>query len=252
MAPSPFLLGATINHHLDRHSDDEIANFTLTTFYQAWNSPTSYTDTTQRNARTSIRRKSITNYYHYKTSNAIQLDREEEKRQVSTLMTVIGPEARKVYSNFQWDDLDNKYQVDSVFGISDHKVCERLLREPKLTLEKIDALCRASKATQQQLKAMSTDALTRIVTRRRGNERHKKPGQKSDSSALRNVVPKRFHASKFPIPSHDTHDCGNCGRKHPADKSKCPAHGQTCRNCGKRALPSCAAPAGMHRISFTK
>ena len=24
-APSPFLLGATINHHLDRHSDDEIA-----------------------------------------------------------------------------------------------------------------------------------------------------------------------------------------------------------------------------------
>ena len=229
-------------------------------------------------------------------SDAIQLDREEEKRQVSTLMTVIGPEARKVYSNFQWDDLDNKYQVDSVlkqfrdycsphkqvpferyrfnkrqqepgetynqyrtalrhlaagcdfetitpdeilrdrlvFGISDHKVRERLLREPKLTLEKTDALCRASEATQQQLKAMSTDASTHIVTRRRGNVRHKKPGQESDSSAPRKVVPKCFPASKFTIPSRRTIVGGNCGRKHPADKSKCPAYGQTCRNCGKR------------------
>ena len=245
-------------------------------------------------------------------SDAIQLDREEEKRQVSTLMTVIGPEARKVYSNFQWDDLDNKYQVDSVlkqfrdycsphkqvpferyrfnkrqqepgetynqyrtalrhlaagcdfetitpdeilrdrlvFGISDHKVRERLLREPKLTLEKTDALCRASEATQQQLKAMSTDASTHIVTRRRGNERHKRPGQKNDSSALRNVVPKRFPASKFTIPSHDTHDCGNCGRKHPADKSKCPAHGQTCRNCGKRGHFAKLCRSSRHAQNF--
>ena len=38
-------------------------------------------------------------------SDAIQLVREEEKRQVSTLMTVICPDARKVYSNFQWEDL---------------------------------------------------------------------------------------------------------------------------------------------------
>ena len=75
-APSPFLLGATINHHLDRHSDDEIARDIKDNIYvdnllsgmefaslrrirtkpqtipgfssdaaQARNSPTSYTDT---------------------------------------------------------------------------------------------------------------------------------------------------------------------------------------------------------------
>ena len=89
---------------------------------------------------------------------------------------------------------------------------------------------------QRQLKAMSTESSTHSVTRRRGDERYKKLGQKSDSqqSAPRNVLSSRKHSpEQVHILSHDMRDCGNCGRKHPADKSECPANRQTCRNCGK-------------------
>ena len=98
---------------------------------------------------------------------------------------------------------------------------------------------------------MSTEVSTRSVTRRCGNERYKKQGQKSDSqqSTPRNAFPRRtqhFPVSKFTTPSHDTHDCGNCGRKHPANKSECPANRQTCRKCGKRGHFAKMCRSGRH------
>ena len=230
-------------------------------------------------------------------SDAIQLDKEEERRCVSTLMTVIGSEARRVYSNFQWTDPENKHKVECVlkqfrdycsphkqvpferyrfnkrqqqpeetynqyrtalqqvaagcdfetitpdeilrdrlvFGISDNRLRERLLREPKLTLAKTDALCRAAEATQQQMKTMSADAPTHAISRRSGPERHNTRGQRRDSQHVRKAPSARRTQGSQPARNPtSTRDCGNCGRIHAADKSKCPANGQTCRNCSKR------------------
>ena len=50
----------------------------------------------------------------------MKLDKEEEPVQVATLLTVIGEEARDVYSTFEWTDDANAVKIEPVL----HKLGE--------------------------------------------------------------------------------------------------------------------------------
>ena len=56
-----------------------------------------------------------------------------------------------------------------MFGISDHKVCARLLRESALTLNKTDEICRASESSSAQMReGGQTDTVSVINTAKKG------------------------------------------------------------------------------------
>ena len=88
-----------------------------------------------------------------------------------------------------------------VIGCADHRVQERLLREPDLTLQKALQLCRAAEVTKEQIKS------------------------------LRGATP--LQPSVDVVKSRGEHklQCKNCGMQH-APKS-CPPFGKKCNNCNK-------------------
>ena len=47
-------------------------------------------------------------------SLAMDLDKKEETRQVATLLTVIGEDAREVFSTFKWDKVEDSKKIESV------------------------------------------------------------------------------------------------------------------------------------------
>ena len=99
-----------------------------------------------------------------------------------------------------------------VFGISDSKVRERLLRESKLTLAKTDEICRASESMMLQMKAVeeSPSASVNAV----------KSGKEQSTSADPDKPAQR--------------ECGSCGYRHERKKELCPAFGKLCNKCKKR------------------
>ena len=195
-------------------------------------------------------------------SLAIELDKKDEARQVATLLTVIGEEAREVFPTFKWNDRDDSKKIDEVlkqfrrycqplknvpfqrylfnqrnqdigesydhyqtalrklaescefdsitpdeilrdrliFGITDDKTRERLLREPGLSLDKTDAICRSAETTRSQMKVMNeSDKMVNAL----------------QSTSLR--------------------ECWFCGRNHKFGKREnCPAWGKECKKCHKR------------------
>ena len=203
---------------------------------------------------------------------ATELNKKSEPVQVATLLTVIGEEARDVYSTFDWPDAESKSKIGPVlqkfadycqprknipferyrfnkraqeagesydqyktalrklaegcefdtitteeilrdrliFGIREVKVCERLLRESQLTLQKTDEICRASESTAQQLKEVSEGDTVNSVNFRKKSRRPR--GKKGDTDET-------------------TKACSNCGWIHEANN--CFARGKTCGSCGK-------------------
>ena len=101
-----------------------------------------------------------------------------------------------------------------VFGVSDAKVRERLLRESKLTLAKTDEICHAAESMVSQLKAVE-----------------------DTSGVIVNVVESGKEVSKFRGSEAEvkrSRECWNCGRKHEYYKKElCPAYGKTCTKCHK-------------------
>ena len=201
---------------------------------------------------------------------ATELNTKSEPVQVATLLTVIGEEAREVFSTFVWTTdgdsakitpvLDKfatycqpcknipfeRYRFNRrmqepgesydqystalrklaegcdfahitseeilrdrlVFGISDNKVRERLLRESMLTLAKTNEICHAAESMSVQMKMVEE-------------------GTESKVSA---VSQDRFKKTM----TEKSKECWNCGRRHEHyQKELCPAYGKTCRKCKK-------------------
>lgn len=207
---------------------------------------------------------------------ATELNKKDEAVQVATLLTVIGEEAREVFStftgwtaegddekikpvltkfeeycqprknipferyrfnrrsqesgetydqyrtalrklgdncNFQTITPDEILRDRLVFGISDSKVRERLLREADLTLAKTDEICRAAESMSLQMKIVEENASTYVHTVKLGKEQLK--SQESDKPVA-------------------YRECWNCGYRHEHKKETCPAFGKTCNKCNKK------------------
>ena len=96
-----------------------------------------------------------------------------------------------------------------VFGVSDIRLKERLLRESsELTLEKAASLCRAAEESAKQLKEL-----------RKQNVDPSEP---------------EVHVVKKPTRGELLFDCNRCGTKHAV--RYCPAFGKPCHKC-KRKKP---------------
>ena len=113
-----------------------------------------------------------------------------------------------------------------MFGISDHKVRERLLRESALTLKKTDEICRVSESSSAQMREVGqTDTVSVINTA-------KKAGRQ------RNATSKQGKA------------CGNCGRHH--EIGNCAARGKLCNECGKLNHFASVCRSGKRRTGAQK
>lgn len=86
-----------------------------------------------------------------------------------------------------------------VLGIRSQKVREKLLSDPKLTLDKAIQICRSSEKTTETLHQMSSDAKSCDAIR-----------EKEEDSVFK---------------------CRRCGTKH--GRMNCPAYKKTCPICGK-------------------
>ena len=98
-----------------------------------------------------------------------------------------------------------------VFGSTDVKLKERLLRDNTMTLDRAIQEIRASQVTKSQLKHIATgDTIATLSSQSVKNE--SVPAAKYDSLAAKKL------------------DCRYCGYEHV--RGKCPAYGQTCKRCG--------------------
>ena len=216
-------------------------------------------------------------------SLATELNKKSEAVQIATLLTVIGEEARDVFSTFNdWAEEGDSKKIQKVlekfaeyceprknipferykfhrrnqepgesydqyrtalrklaescefdqispeeilrdklvFGISDTKVRERLLRENKLSLAKTDEICRASESMVAQMKIVGNQ----------GTDRTGSINVVDKSKAVKNKSAFKQRRK----PTHVTKECGNCGRVHDITrKEQCPAYLKECRKCGK-------------------
>ena len=208
---------------------------------------------------------------------ATGLNEKDEAVQVATLLTVIGEEAREVFSTFTgWTAEGDEAKIEPVlakfekycqphknipferykfnrrsqepgetydqyrtalrklgescdfqsitpdeilrdrlvFGISDSKVRERLLRESKLTLTKTDEICRASESMMLHMKIVeeSPSAAVNAVKTASGKE------QTTPAEPEKPVY----------------RECWNCGYRHGHKKELCPAFGKHCNKCNRR------------------
>ena len=219
---------------------------------------------------------------------ATELNKKGEEVQVATLLTIIGEDARDVFSTFTWESAENAKKIEPVlqqfagyceprknvpferyrfnkrtqetgepfdqyrtalrklaegcafstitpeellrdrlvFGISDNKVRERLLRESVLTLKKTDEICRASESSSAQMKEVGkTDTVSAINTDKKGGHQ-------------RNAISKQGKA------------CGNCGRNH--EIGNCAARGRPCNECGKLNHFASVCRSGKKRTGAQK
>ena len=113
-----------------------------------------------------------------------------------------------------------------VFGTSDNKVCERLLRESAVTLKKTDEICRGSESSSAQMKEVGkTDTVSAINTDKKGGRQC-------------NAISKQGKA------------CGNCGRNH--EIGNCAARGRPCNVCGKLNHFTSVCSSGKKRTGAQK
>ena len=104
-----------------------------------------------------------------------------------------------------------------IFGMQSQSVQTILLKEGKdLTIDKALQTARTEEATQQQLNVI------------RGNDPQNKSTTDIHHIHRQSRHKTNKHLSK-PTTKHST--CLNCGKSH--DKGKCPAHGSSCKKCGK-------------------
>ena len=108
-----------------------------------------------------------------------------------------------------------------VYGASDDKLRERLLRVADLDLPKAVTMCQATEQSKTQMAEFTrqpgkADAHGVTETRLGGSKSSKQTSQ-------------RHHGHAYQTNPSQT-GCGNCGRVHPPQQ--CPAFGKSCRSCG--------------------
>ena len=98
-----------------------------------------------------------------------------------------------------------------ICGINDNCLCERLLREPELTLQKAVQLGHAAEETKRHVKELQNDTV------------HKK---KFDGNGKKNVPRSSSGCGKSLIKN-----CKFCSYTH--KRGNCSAYGKKCKNCLK-------------------
>lgn len=114
--------------------------------------------------------------------------------------------------NFQAITPDEILRDRLVFGISDSKVRERLLRESNLTLAKTDEICRAAASMSMQMKVF----------------------EQNSTPSIHAVKPDREQAKTSEASKLVYRECWNCGYRHEHKREACPALGKTCNKCSKK------------------
>ena len=120
-----------------------------------------------------------------------------------------------------------------VFGVSDERVKEILLRESDLTLKKAVDVIHAAETTRQQIREMLSGAWPVQVSAVRQNSggsvpkygkkrQTRPPPQQSGSQTRRNEGRHSSVGANFI-------ECHKCGRTH--KYRECPAYGKQCKQC---------------------
>lgn len=123
---------------------------------------------------------------------------------------------------------DSMIRDQIVFGISDHKTRERLLRETDVTLDKAVKICQSVEAAQRHLKVLdssSTEPATEVAYVNHKKTFNSQQGQKGKPKGRSSG--KRFKRKSTPTA------CTRCGNMHEYNKEKCAAYGKTCSKCGR-------------------
>ena len=97
-----------------------------------------------------------------------------------------------------------------VFGHQDQLVRDKLLLDPRITLEKAIDLCQDAEASKIRKGTIDSSCVVNTVASA------PKPMHRSN----------RLHNSRQPI------DCQYCGQQHA--RRQCPSYGKVCQKCGKR------------------
>ena len=107
-----------------------------------------------------------------------------------------------------------------VFGTSDERTKERLLREADLTLQKALDTCRAAEASRFQIQEMSKEPTAQTAIQ---------VDAMDSQASSRKQPPKKPDTRQQP---QSQGQCKYCGSNHPP--RKCPAYGKTCPRCHKK------------------
>ena len=133
------------------------------------------------------------------------------------------------------DDTDNMIRDKIVFGVTDSRIKERLLREPNLTLVKCLEIFHAAKSTRIQVMSSGDHSVQVIAiwkfedTSSPGGRKgqRKSGGQSHQTSASKSH---RLHQQAWGSTSDDCEfKCVSCGTTHKA--RQCPAFNKHCQKC---------------------
>ena len=116
---------------------------------------------------------------------------------------------------------DEMLRVLLIFGISDTKVGERLLRESDLTATKTDEMCRAAKGIQAQMKVI-------------GNSSKQETNKVDHERTLIMQKPKKTAQRRQPPGQQHWRECDNCGYQDLENSESGPIMDKECLKCGKR------------------
>ena len=120
--------------------------------------------------------------------------------------------------------MDDMVRDKFVFSITDLSVKEWLLREDKLTLEKLISMARASEASKEQVKALDT---------KEQNDKNPSVNEIRAGGTMGGDKQKQ-NPSRRPRPGVGLKKvkCTFCGSSH--SWGSCPAFGKTCDYCQKK------------------
>ena len=123
-----------------------------------------------------------------------------------------------------------------VVGIRDNSLRQRLLRDPKLTLQSCINTCRTSESSSLKVKEMNREELHAVRVTQPSSSRNK-PQQSWKQNEQK---------------GHPHPQCKFCNRNHPRKKEDCPAWGKSCNICHRRnhfAL-MCPMKQDKHTVNY--
>ena len=148
---------------------------------------------------------------------------------------------RNAASKCEFGEQENSLIRDKiVFGVRDNALKERLLREPKLTLDKALDICRAAETSREQLRHMNKEAEAGIakLALHDGSTKSSQP----PSPYINNA---KHYGNVHKTNTHVI-NCDFCGYDH--ERARCPAYGKTCSKCkGKNHFASVCKGGGFRR-----
>jgi hypothetical protein len=120
------------------------------------------------------------------------------------------------------DSKDLMIRDHIVFGVSDDRIKERLLREKDLTLDKAVDICRAAEISRLHVQTMSSSSTASVQAITRNSKQDKQSRYKQ--STYRGPAGAKI--------GRNLHECKFCGTKHLP--KRCPAYGKTCAKCHRK------------------